>query len=131
MKKNLTNAIWRWMIPLLMIALLTPWGTAAEAHGYLKGDYSFGLAARADEDTDKPQAIQVRGRVVSQADDLGLPGVTVVEKGTNNGTVTNLNGEYSIEVADANAILVYSYVGFISQEITVGSRDEINISMEE
>ena len=47
-------------------------------------------------------ALQISGRVTSEGDNESLPGVTVVEKGTNNGTVTNLNGEYSLEVTDGN-----------------------------
>src|SRR5690606_19209192 len=81
--------------------------------------------------TTETREIPVRGRVVSLVDNTGLPGVTVVEKGTNNGTVTNLNGEYSIEVEGENSVLVFSYVGFDTQEVTVGSRNEINISMSE
>src|SRR5690606_1186649 len=45
--------------------------------------------------------------------------------------VTDLNGQYNLEVTDANAVLVFSYVGFVSQEITVGSRTEINVSLAE
>ena len=76
-------------------------------------------------------AIQVSGRVTSDEDGTGLPGVTVMEKGTSNGTITNLNGDYTLQVADQRSILVFSYVGFETQEITVGNSNTIDISMEE
>src|SRR5690606_24002751 len=76
-------------------------------------------------------AIQIRGTVTSETYQSALPGVTVVEKGTNNGTVTDLNGQYSLEVTDANAVLVLSYVVITSREITVGCRTDINFNLGE
>jgi len=58
-----------------------------------------------------------------------LPGVSIVEKGTSNGTVSNFDGEFSITVADENAVLVFSYLGFLTQEATANA-DSINITME-
>lgn len=55
----------------------------------------------------------------------------MVEKGTNNGTVTDLNGNYTIQVADEGAVLVFSYVGFDTQEIELGSRSEVDITLVE
>ncbi len=57
----------------------------------------------------------------------GLPGVSIVEKGTTNGTVTNENGKFQLEVADSKAVLVFSFVGFMSQEVIVGSRSDISV----
>lgn len=76
-------------------------------------------------------AITVRGRVTAKSDNMGLPGVTIVEKGTNNGTVTDIEGDYTIEVAGENSVLVFSYVGFESQEVRVGNQSSINISLAE
>lgn len=119
MKKCPTKMRLKWMVPLLAVALWVPGYTMARA------EYKTNILQ------EKEVAIQIRGRVVAEGDNTGLPGVTVVEKGTNNGTVTNLNGEYTLEVANPNSILVFSYVGFVSQEITVGSRNEINVSLAE
>ncbi|PHR89265.1 MAG: SusC/RagA family TonB-linked outer membrane protein [Leeuwenhoekiella sp.] len=68
--------------------------------------------------------------VVRAADD-GQPmiGVTVVEKGTRNGTSTNFDGEYSLRVPQG-ATLVFSFVGFEPQEVVVGSENEINVTLE-
>jgi TonB-linked SusC/RagA family outer membrane protein len=69
----------------------------------------------------------VKGRIVS-ADGEGIPGVTVVVKGTSTGTVTDSSGNYSIS-APADAVLVYSYLGYVSQEVPVGSQSEMNITL--
>ena len=58
------------------------------------------------------------------------PGISVVEKGTTNGTTTNDQGEFSLEVKDANAVLVISSVGYDRQEVAVGGRQELSILLE-
>jgi len=57
----------------------------------------------------------------------GLPGVSIVVKGTQQGAITDINGGFSIPVADAGSVLVVSFVGYITQEITVGNRTLIDI----
>src|SRR5690606_41041220 len=126
MKKCDTKMRFKWMIPLLTAGLLITGPSIAAATAVAAAVDADPAMRPADE-----IAIQIRGTVTSETDQSALPGVTVVEKGTNNGTVTDLNGQYSLEVTDANAVLVFSYVGFVSQEITVGSRTEINVSLAE
>ncbi len=58
-----------------------------------------------------------------------LPGVTIIEKGTKNGAITDVNGRYVISVETENAVLVISYISFESQEISIGNRSEIDISL--
>jgi len=70
----------------------------------------------------------VHGKVVDEAG-AGLPGVTVQLKGTSNGTSTDENGEYQVEVSGDNPTLVFTSVGYSPQEIVVGSRQEINVSL--
>ena len=60
---------------------------------------------------------------------MPLPGASVVEKGTSNGVTSDFDGNYSIEASEGS-ILVFSFVGYTSQEITVGSDDTINVSLE-
>src|SRR5690554_3590644 len=60
-----------------------------------------------------------------------LPGVTVVVKGTTQGTVTNTDGEYSFSSLPEDATLVFSFVGMRSHEVVVGSQTSINVRMEE
>lgn len=56
-----------------------------------------------------------------------LPGVTIVEKGTTNGAQTDKYGKYSIQVNDTNSTLVFSFVGFQTEEIRVGKKQQINV----
>ena len=77
------------------------------------------------------QAIKVTGKVTSMADGTGLPGVNVVVKDTQNGTITDLDGNYSLEVEDANSTLVYSYVGYVSEEVNISGRSVVNVSLSE
>ena len=74
--------------------------------------------------------IKVTGTVMSAADKVPLPGVSIVVKGTSAGTVANTDGKYSIEVT-GNATLVFSFIGFKSQEVNVQGKNTIDIVMEE
>jgi TonB-dependent starch-binding outer membrane protein SusC len=75
-------------------------------------------------------AMQVSG-TVTDVNNSGLPGVSVLVKGTNIGAITDDNGKYSITVPDGNAVLVFSFVGFKTQEIAVGTQTTIDIQMTE
>ncbi|GAB2799420.1 TonB-dependent receptor [Rhabdobacter roseus] len=70
----------------------------------------------------------VTGKVV---DDTGqaLPGVNVVEKGTTTGTTTNAEGDFTIQVGSANAVLTFSFVGYTPKEEPVGNRQRIDITL--
>ena len=71
----------------------------------------------------------VSGRVTAADDGSGLPGVNVLEKGTQNGTVTNADGSYTITVG-SNATLVFSFVGYITSEVAVGTQSTIDIALQ-
>ena len=71
----------------------------------------------------------VKGNVTDAADGAGLPGVNVLLKGTTTGVVTDIDGNYSIDVPSANGVLIFSSIGYLTQEITVGDQTLINISM--
>lgn len=60
-----------------------------------------------------------------------LPGASVVEKGTTNGTQTDFDGNYTLSNVGSNAILVFSYIGFSTQEIAVNGQTTINITLQE
>jgi TonB-linked SusC/RagA family outer membrane protein len=72
--------------------------------------------------------IAVRGRVTGD-DGAGLPGVNVLVKGTNAGTTTDGNGNYSITAPDNNSVLVFSFIGFVTEEVPVGGRTTIDVRM--
>ncbi|WP_400077448.1 SusC/RagA family TonB-linked outer membrane protein [Winogradskyella sp. R77965] len=69
--------------------------------------------------------------VVKDAGGMPIPGVSVVQKGTTTGTYTDFDGNYSIELTLGEEILVFSYVGFKTQEIQVNGQTTINVTLEE
>ena len=73
----------------------------------------------------------VSGVVVDAESSLGLPGVSVLVKGTSEGTTTDFDGNYSIELTSAEGVLQFSYVGFTTQEIAVDGKSVINVSLVE
>lgn len=74
------------------------------------------------------QAKTITGTVVSAGDNLPLPGATIVVKGTNTGSITDFDGNYSIQ-AKAGDVLVYSYVGYASTEVKVALETVINVPL--
>ncbi len=77
------------------------------------------------------QQITVKGIVTSDADKLGLIGATVQIKGTTQGTITGLDGDYMIPDVPKDAVLVFSSIGYETQEIAVNGRTTINLVMKE
>ena len=74
------------------------------------------------------QDVRVSGRV-SDASNSGLPGVNVVIKGSTKGVTTDGTGNYSINVPGRQTVLVFSSIGYASQEVAVGSRSTLNVSL--
>lgn len=68
---------------------------------------------------------------VKGTDNNPLIGASVQVKGTHNGTITDLNGQYSLKDVNQGSVLVFSYVGYVSQEITVSTRKEIDVILKE
>ena len=75
--------------------------------------------------------VKVSGRVTDQNDGFGLVGATVLEKGTENGVSTDLDGNYALTVSGPEAVLVVSYTGYASTEQVVGSRTLVDLTMGE
>jgi len=76
------------------------------------------------------EPISIKG-VVTDSEGAPLPGVNIVEKGTMNGTVTNLDGEYTIVVKSADAALTFSSIGYSAQEVILDGRMVIDIALAE
>jgi iron complex outermembrane receptor protein len=74
------------------------------------------------------QGIRISGKVTDSADGSALAGVTIQEKGTTNGIITDGNGNFSISVAPT-ATLVISYIGYATQEVPVNGKTIINVAM--
>ncbi|GAA4351116.1 VWA domain-containing protein [Hymenobacter saemangeumensis] len=74
------------------------------------------------------QLVTVTGRITDQASGQGLPGVTVLLKGTTHGTSTNADGSYTLSLVPAQgAVLLVTYIGYASREVAVGSQRVINV----
>ena len=74
------------------------------------------------------QEIEVSGQVLDESG-MPIPGASVYQKGTTVGTTTNFDGEYSLNVTGNNPVLVFSYVGFQTQEIPVKGRNIVQVTM--
>lgn len=103
MKINSTPRLARGLISLLFVA-------------------GFAFAAQAQERT-------VSGMVTSDEGSEGLPGVNVVVKGTTVGTVTDIDGNYRLQVPEDQNILQFSFIGYATEEVEIGSQSAIDISM--
>src|SRR5690606_19523419 len=71
----------------------------------------------------------ITGTVISEEDGLGLPGATVLVKGTTVGTTSDLDGNYSINVPAGSDVLIFSFVGLKTHEETIGNRSVVNITL--
>lgn len=71
----------------------------------------------------------VTGIVTGMDDGQPIPGVNIKLKGTERGTITDLDGKYSIDATGVDAVLIFSYVGYAAQEITVGTQTTIDVSL--
>ena len=75
------------------------------------------------------QGRTITGKVTSEDDPGGLPGVNVLLKGSSTGSVTDIEGNYTLEVPGDNSVLVFSSVGYLQQEVTVGNQSVINLTL--
>ncbi len=87
------------------------------------------LASRETESAASQAPIQVQGRVVGP-DNTPIPGVTVVVKGTTAGTTTDAGGNFTLSLADADATLVISAIGFVTQEINLQGRTQLSVVLQ-
>jgi TonB-linked SusC/RagA family outer membrane protein len=86
-------------------------------------------ASTSDGNYDPQQAITIKGKLTDAENNSPLPGVNVVVKGTQRGIMTDINGAYSIDVPDNNAVISFSFIGYVSQDVVVGTQREINVSL--
>ena len=75
------------------------------------------------------QERMVTGKVTSAEDGSALPGVNVVVKGTTNGTVTDVEGNYKLAVPGSGGSLVFSFIGLTTQEVSIGERTVIDLGL--
>ncbi|MGV3586916.1 MAG: SusC/RagA family TonB-linked outer membrane protein [Adhaeribacter sp.] len=74
------------------------------------------------------QGVAVTGKVTTETGE-GLPGVTVLLKGTSNGTATDASGNYSLSIPNGTGTLVFSFIGYTQQEVAINNRTTVNVLM--
>lgn len=74
-------------------------------------------------------AVQVSGKVTDE-NGQPLPGANILEKGTTNGTTSDVDGNFSLSVMGENSVLIFSFIGYTSREVTVGNQTTFNIQLE-
>jgi TonB-dependent starch-binding outer membrane protein SusC len=124
-------------LSLVLDKLLTPLGikyTVVNSQILLskqKKDTSFQptLDERAVTAVEAATEIQIGGLVTGAETSEPLPGVSVVVKGSTVGTSTDINGRYQLSIPNKNAVLVFSFVGYISQEIDPGNRTQVDVAL--
>ncbi|WP_234733956.1 TonB-dependent receptor [Tellurirhabdus bombi] len=119
-------------LSLVLDNLLNPLGVAYMVKGkqiILTRQNNTGALKLPEPVYSQPAERVLTGKVSSAEDSQPLPGVSILIKGTSKGTATDNDGRYSLSIPDQGATLVFSYVGFESQEIEVGNRASIDISL--
>ena len=89
---------------------------------------SVPLPEAGPEENSRGVLASIKGKVTDEKGE-GLPGVSVVVKGTSRGTTTNSAGQYELELGQGENTLIFSFVGYLSQEIQAGARSELNVAM--
>ena len=72
---------------------------------------------------------KVTGKVVDSEAQIGIPGVTVLVKGSSKGTATDANGNFSLDIPQNGGTIVFSSIGYETREEEIGNRSEINVSL--
>ncbi|MDR2118079.1 MAG: SusC/RagA family TonB-linked outer membrane protein [Tannerellaceae bacterium] len=90
----------------------------------------LGLGTAYATNSDQQQSRNISGKV-TDANGESIPGVSVLLQGTATGTITDIDGNYTIYVPDNNSVLVFSYISYIPQEVVVGDRTVIPITLRE
>jgi TonB-linked SusC/RagA family outer membrane protein len=76
------------------------------------------------------QVKTINGRVTAAEDGISLPGVSIELKGSNAGTSTNANGNFTLSVPSSESVLVFSFIGYVTKEVTVGTQTTLSITLE-
>jgi len=107
------------MIPLLTLSVLT---VDAKAPLAVKAGTGYGPSRKVAD-------VTISGRVIDATTGEALAGCNVVVKGTQRGTTTDANGTYRISVPSESSVLVFGFIGFVSQEVRVGNQSTLNVGL--
>lgn len=134
MQNNTTFQFLKWLnkgfiIPLIIISgiSLNTYAMAAGVSVTYNINPEFSFQFRPNSTTTYSETI-IKGKVTDDSGE-GLPGVNILVKSTQTGVVTDINGLFSITVPNDKAILVFSFIGFQSQEIEIGSKTELIVQL--
>jgi TonB-linked SusC/RagA family outer membrane protein len=123
------------LIMKLTVVLLTLGILQTGASTYAKNDYALPdnnpMVVAPVKEPAAARQLQVSGVITAAADNSPLPGVNIVEKGTKNGVVSDINGRYSITVTGPEAILVFSFVGYLAQEVKISGQNTVDVNLVE
>jgi TonB-dependent starch-binding outer membrane protein SusC len=114
-------------LKLLVFCLILPVFNAVGSDANFRV-FEYKLIANTNT-TSAVQQIVISGQVTDARTGESLPGVNVMIEGTLTGTVTNIDGQYSLTVDSPDAVLAYSYVGYSTRRITVGDQRNINVEL--
>ncbi len=121
----------------VLLKILGPLGITYEADGnqIILSKQTENDETRLEESGHAPSgsnevfAVTVTGKVTDEVN-TPLPGVNVLVKGTTTGTTTNSDGLYTLTVPDENSILVFSFIGYTTQEVALGNQNEVNVTLQ-
>jgi TonB-linked SusC/RagA family outer membrane protein len=120
---SLPHVTWQTLrVSVIQLALLLVFNGAVIAKENFPGGSGSAVA--------EPVAITVTGEVRG-TNGVTIPGVSIVVKGTTTGTVTDVDGKYSVSVPDGDAVLVFSSIGYITEEVAVNGRTSIDVTLVE
>jgi hypothetical protein len=94
-----------------------------------KPDVNTSALPDATEGVTSAAALTITGKVTANENNEGIPGVNVVLKGTNNGTITGTDGSYALSVPDGEGTLVFSFIGYVTEEVAIGNRSVIDVAL--
>lgn len=116
----------KWIFTLVSSVMLTLLFADARSEDLSEEFTESGLYYLMDEKNNEGKAIDVRGKVSNESGEP-LAGVSITIKNTSSGTTTDENGEFTINVPSGSSVLVVSFVGFTTQELTVGNTENFHI----
>lgn len=118
-------------IPLTLFLLLTIVASQVLATGIKEvrpANIPEPIFVETNNGTSADMVIMVTGTILDENGQT-LPGVNVIEKGTTNGTTTDVSGQFSISVQGESSVLIFSFIGYVSQEVSVGNRTVFNLNL--
>ena len=91
--------------------------------------FLFLLSTNITFSQDRLENISVSGKVIASDSEEGIPSVSIKIKGTNKGVNSDVNGNYTVIVPNSQAILFFSFVGYLSKEVAVGSQTKLDVTL--